>query len=906
MGSSLTTQTSYSLPDYCLVDTMTLDQMQVSNSGAATLFQQNMLPMMSVLQFLFFALAPLAAAAMVLAGGQGVSMFLKYLTFGMWTQSWLPVAAVLNGYAQMSAQQELGRLALMASGVGATASTGDPLIQWANLSLVFHNVAQILSNAHMMLALTPVITMIVFTGSYMGMANLAQDITAQDKVDRNMGTVAPDLGAPNVAQQFGVTGMGASIVGGSAAIGAGASGLSMVASNVLGAGIEAAITQSAARASTYGQKISEMAKWAATHASEHNESFIDNLVNGKRGTFSQSTAMGQTYSALKSRGLSDAEAMSFTVGVTSAAVQAYKSGKQAGMGDAQATKMAEQAAQTFMDQAKKVGGAALSGALDGLKGGIETNIRDTLTNEQKRSDLFDAVKRTQAALDQYADSSFAHSTSQTEKHGITQMKEDAKQAAYSTDISANEAASLAKKTSEVASLGSGAKLTYAAALGELRNLAANGGPSVRQIAQDVLTRATQDNQAAADKALAIAAKLGYQGDEQMLYAAFLAASGKTEGVTAVGAAEASAALLKAVYGSTTGTNVLEDNQKTMTAATGQVEKARGEVNNGREGLKKADNQAGAAGNDAAENAGIAKQRPTPKTPTKTPEEVGGRAAQNRVWTEGTARADASVVPAVRNMKAHEDAVNQAAHNITETPLTNPVEFMARHPELTAAGITAANALAGALGAWTALQALNKVLQGGKGAAPGVPPTGGPSITPGGGGAAGRPGPTSTGKPGLPHGGGGGGSPQLGGPPNTAAVLDANGNVIGHTAISEAEQVAAKTGKPLASVLAEKALSMRGAALKVGSAVFRVLGGPVGTAAQLFTYSGELNAEEEAGGPREKRMVAIARLSEKDPSFQKDSELVKQAVASGKQNDPEVKAAYDRIQAKIAEEEKRAQ
>jgi type VI protein secretion system component VasK len=78
------------------------------------------------------------------------------------------------------------------------------------------------------------------------------------------------------------------------------------------------------------------------------------------------------------------------------------------------------------------------------------------------------------------------------------------------------------------------------------------------------------------------------------------------------------------------------------------------------------------------------------------------------------------------------------------------------------------------------------------------------------------------------------------------------------------------------------------------------------AAQLFfSHVGELNAGEDEWleQQREAYMVAAARLSEKDPSFRRDSELVKQAVASGKQT-PEVQAAYDRIQAKIAEEEKR--
>jgi conjugal transfer mating pair stabilization protein TraG len=181
------------LPSYCEIDATALQAQQIGNAGTASVFLQNMIPMMSVLQFLFFALAPLAAATMVFAGAQGIGMFMKYITFGLWTQSWLPVAAVLNSYAQISAQTQLAKIGLALTGGGATTASATTLVQWSSLQPVFDHVQMILSNADMMLALTPVITMIVFTGSYMGMSQLAQDIAGSDKVDKSTGLAAPGI-----------------------------------------------------------------------------------------------------------------------------------------------------------------------------------------------------------------------------------------------------------------------------------------------------------------------------------------------------------------------------------------------------------------------------------------------------------------------------------------------------------------------------------------------------------------------------------------------------------------------------------------------------------------------------------------------------------------------------------------
>ncbi|MBU2766703.1 conjugal transfer protein TraG [Acidithiobacillus ferrivorans] len=71
------------------------------NSGGASMFEANVIPMMTFLQFLFFALAPMVAVVIAFMGAQGAGIYMKYVMFGIWTQSWLPVVAIINDYAQL-------------------------------------------------------------------------------------------------------------------------------------------------------------------------------------------------------------------------------------------------------------------------------------------------------------------------------------------------------------------------------------------------------------------------------------------------------------------------------------------------------------------------------------------------------------------------------------------------------------------------------------------------------------------------------------------------------------------------------------------------------------------------------------------------------------------------------------
>ncbi len=161
------------LPEYCGFDTANLDYQQIINAASANSFEQNMLPMMSVLQFMFFALTPLVAGVMVMMGSQGFGMAAKYMMFGAWTQSWLPAAIVISDWQQLSAGNVMAKMGLaLASQQGG--STSALLVQPANLAQVFEKVAMTLSTSNMLLAMVPLLTFALLSGSYMAMASVGK------------------------------------------------------------------------------------------------------------------------------------------------------------------------------------------------------------------------------------------------------------------------------------------------------------------------------------------------------------------------------------------------------------------------------------------------------------------------------------------------------------------------------------------------------------------------------------------------------------------------------------------------------------------------------------------------------------------------------------------------------------
>lgn len=225
------------LPEYCDTTASVLNSQQVNNATSGSIFEANMIPAMSLLQFLFLALSPIVAVVMVSSGLSGVKIAGKYLLFGLWTQSWIPVAAVINDYSQMTLQNAFSAGAayinttFQSTGIDPSNDAGAYWGSISGLSQFFDKLQNILSNADFMLSCTPIITFAIISGSIFGLTSLAQDVASRQTVNDGTGLLAPGLGNQSM---FGTMGSGAAYSATYAGDGTGPGMLSNVANSTTG------------------------------------------------------------------------------------------------------------------------------------------------------------------------------------------------------------------------------------------------------------------------------------------------------------------------------------------------------------------------------------------------------------------------------------------------------------------------------------------------------------------------------------------------------------------------------------------------------------------------------------------------------------------------------------------------
>jgi conjugal transfer mating pair stabilization protein TraG len=168
--------------------TQASEQWKTDAAGTASFFQKTMIPSMNILLLLFYAFAPLMFVFMMMAGWHGLSVLTKYLIFGVWTQTWLPFAAIINYIIQVQTVDELRRVA-----VASTDAAGKALTP-AVLNPFYEVLSTKLATASEMLAATPLITLALMTGSIYGLVGMAQRMSGRDYVNEKQ--ASPDLHQP--------------------------------------------------------------------------------------------------------------------------------------------------------------------------------------------------------------------------------------------------------------------------------------------------------------------------------------------------------------------------------------------------------------------------------------------------------------------------------------------------------------------------------------------------------------------------------------------------------------------------------------------------------------------------------------------------------------------------------------
>lgn len=161
-----------------------IEQGNVDAAAQASIFTKTMIPGMNILMALFFAFSPIIIAVAFLAGPHGIKIATSFLMFGIWTQSWMPVAAVINYLIEMQTQNAF-------SSWPATGVTLQNYMQ-------FYNVLSIkLGMASTLMASVPLLTFALLSGSAMAVTKVASNLGAKDYVDEKI--AAPSLASQSAA-----------------------------------------------------------------------------------------------------------------------------------------------------------------------------------------------------------------------------------------------------------------------------------------------------------------------------------------------------------------------------------------------------------------------------------------------------------------------------------------------------------------------------------------------------------------------------------------------------------------------------------------------------------------------------------------------------------------------------------
>ena len=394
-----------SLPDsYCVITSNQQNQYNVENAASANMFVSNMTAMMSILQFLFYALAPLSAAVMLFAGAQGVGIFTKYLMFGLWTQSWFPVAAVLNNYGQMTASEMLTKYGIALSAGGTPSAT--TLLSGNNLPFVIEHVSKILANVDMMMALTPVITMIVFTGSYMAMSGLAQDINGEVQNRGALGSEAPGLAKQEKA--FGVSAPG-NAAGSYITTDGAYNGAGFSYGSALSAGVSAAEQRAATATGSYTQSVGHQASYTMGMMNQYGEDFKHTAAFNTKGGHELSNAWKTMQGFATDAKISSDQLANYAA--------QYKGQLNLGASPAQALA-------TVMSRVKQAFGQAAGG----LTGSEENKIANAIQNSEVQKAANDLTSGESAKLITEASRQLGVDKAEKDSQSLNQQVSDTKNA----------------------------------------------------------------------------------------------------------------------------------------------------------------------------------------------------------------------------------------------------------------------------------------------------------------------------------------------------------------------------------------------------------------------------------------------------------------------------------------------
>ena len=797
------------MPSYCVIEGSAQNLYNVNSAASGNMFLENMAGMMSVLQFLFFALSPLVAAAMVFAGAQGLGLLMKFILFGMWTQSWMAVAAILNDYAQYNVSDALAQIMAPTVATGSTTTSAVGLTSMANLGLLIDHVQKTLASADTMLAMTPIITMFVFTGSYMALANVASRMSGD--VKDPAGVEAQSVGEQE--KSYGIQAGNNPMAPGYFAASANAStesvGVSATANSATNWATQVGAQSTHAYTEQWARAISSGGGLTVTNGRGQRE----NLVDGIAATISHNDAYGQLYNAGLGANMSNAHAMAFATAVTLAGATAAQQFK-ALHPNATEAQIGEVAANAAQKEARSLLGGLLKGAASGFQANIMPTIRDDMTSQKTRNHMYNVASGVQGAFTRSANATFTNDSSSGQISQFQQAIHQAQTDQASATEQFSQAAAIARQAQESASFGGKLEINAVSAFQAIRSR-----PDALQVSQAILNQAYGNNAVAAQHALETIGQAGEGRSNPIvarLRAAIAAIKGNMPGVSDADRFEAGN-MLFSMYDGTSLRSIGSGMAATQNSTGNLYKNIAGQTGSDSNGLvpkvQAAAKAAAPAARAAELRAGTVVHPNYGEGSGTTPQAMQGEI--NGLFGQGMAIINANS-KGLPTDQAIENTLATTLDHLNDPVLNGPVQAMWKDPRVAAGAGIAINVILGMGGAYFAGRQLKKLANAKSKQSPGAQDD---SV----GGGDGNPGASDVGANASPA------------APADAPITfyDQNGNPIARTTAADvsqaAEEIAGKSGGTVGDfvrALGERAAALGTDTVEIGSKFFRFAGGTV--------------------------------------------------------------------------------
>ena len=173
-----------------MMRTQAMEQRRVQWAAEKSLFEEVARPLMGYIEAFFYAVSPVMAFVFML-GQFGVGLFGRYLMLAAWIQLWMPIMAVNNLYIHHSANRVLE----------SVDAGGTDLMSMVGMNSVWTETASWIAVGGMMAAATPLLALMLLSGSYFAMTQLTNRMAGRDFTNERI--MAPDIAQPAAAASAG-------------------------------------------------------------------------------------------------------------------------------------------------------------------------------------------------------------------------------------------------------------------------------------------------------------------------------------------------------------------------------------------------------------------------------------------------------------------------------------------------------------------------------------------------------------------------------------------------------------------------------------------------------------------------------------------------------------------------------